>query len=197
MRGWALAESTTAQPASARYMQAPFDGSAVTLLRAKHCCRGQPARPEFLPQRSTRNESVGCNFLAHVEPSFCARADSVPLAGAVAVDSSWEGQEAGAKVLRHNIPEASAPCFAAVPRRYRYACCKHQFVPQLPSLRQGRRHIGRGSFEKVNGRDANCSDPSYFDRNTITFSSRQGGPRFIVRSRRTCSLRHFSCRAVA
>lgn len=23
--------------------------------------------------------------------------------------------------------------------------------PQLPSLRQGRRHIGRGSFEKVNG----------------------------------------------
>ncbi|WP_292517232.1 hypothetical protein, partial [Mesorhizobium sp.] len=38
------------------------------------------------------------------------------------------------------------------------------------SLRQGRRHIGWGSFEKVNSEIQICSDPNYFDRSITTFS---------------------------
>ena len=50
---------------SARYVQAPFGGGAVTLRAVARNCLGQPVGTELLRQLCPRNGTVDENFLAH------------------------------------------------------------------------------------------------------------------------------------
>lgn len=136
---------------SARYAQAPFGGLAITLDVVERSRRGQPVRMEFRRKRCSRNEADDGNFLAHVESLLCTRG-SVRRTSAFAVVGIEGRVVKPEEGLRLNIPEASASCFAAVPRRYRYVFQEHArsfLVCRRCQYQMGRRHPVNGNHKIV------------------------------------------------